>query len=214
MDVIVLTEAARRRFRHFCSLIDSGQYGSQFYYMVMTLVGQSLHDLRKVSKWSGRDDFGQSWDKAKFDHHSLPVFQARPAPDDHFSVRTAIQIGIQALEAIEELHSIGYVHRLGVFSYSEQNPQPRTQHMPTPSFRDIKPGNFSVGLAERNEQHKIFILDFGMCRKFTHDDGTLRRPRERVDFRGTPRYAPLNCHLKREYTRADDVESLVGNGCA
>lgn len=99
---------------------------------------------------------------------------------------TAIGASIQTLEAIEELHSIGYLHR------------------------DIKPGNYSVGLEERKELRKIFILDFGMCRRYVRPDGTLRRPRAAAGFRGTPRYAALRCHMNMEYCRADDVESWVG----
>ena len=35
--------------------------------------------------------------------------------------------------------------------------------------RDIKPGNYSIGLPESNEQNVIFLLDFGMCRKLVYD---------------------------------------------
>ena len=110
-------------------------------------------------------------------------FQARQS--EHFTMGTAIGVALQALEAIEELHSIGFLHR------------------------DIKPGNYSIGLPERNEQRRVFMLDFGMCRRCVHEDGTPRRPRQAAGFRGTPRYAALRCHLNAEYCRADDVESWV-----
>lgn len=32
----------------------------------------------------------------------------------HLSMGTAIGVGIQALEAIEDLHNIGYLHRFGI----------------------------------------------------------------------------------------------------
>lgn len=112
-------------------------------------------------------------------------FQARK--DEHFSMGTAIGAAIQTLEAIQELHSIGYLHR------------------------DIKPGNYSIGRPERRgEVRKIYILDFGMCRsvfliflsknllnyfrRYIRPDGTMRRPRAAAGFRGTPRYAALRCH--------------------
>ena len=48
MDVTVLQDAARQKFKHFCQIIDSGRYKERFYYLVMSLVGRSLHDIRKV----------------------------------------------------------------------------------------------------------------------------------------------------------------------
>jgi tau tubulin kinase len=108
----------------------------------MSLVGKSLHDMRKAR------------------------------PSEHFTMGTAIGTAIQTLEAIEELHSIGYLHR------------------------DIKPGNYSTGQAEqRGELRKIYILDFGMCRRYIKPDGVMRRPRTAAAFRGTPRYAALRCYM-------------------
>ncbi|KAH7729073.1 CK1/WORM6 protein kinase [Aphelenchoides avenae] len=126
-----------------------------FNYVVMTFVGKSLQDLRK-------EGAGQ-----------------------HMSMGTAISVGIQCLEALEDLHNIGYLHR------------------------DVKPGNYTVGRAELNELRKVYILDFGMCRKFTNDQGVIRKPREAAGFRGTVRYAPISCHLQRELCRKDDVEVWV-----
>uniref|UniRef100_A0A915NXL4 Protein kinase domain-containing protein n=1 Tax=Meloidogyne floridensis TaxID=298350 RepID=A0A915NXL4_9BILA len=129
---------------------------NDFFYLVMTLLGKSLHDLRKARK------------------------------SEHFTPGTAIGSAIQTLEAIEELHKIGYLHR------------------------DIKPGNYSIGLPDRKgDVRNIYILDFGMCRRYVRDDNTLRRPRSAAGFRGTPRYAALRCHMNMEYCRADDVESWI-----
>jgi tau tubulin kinase len=47
MEVFVLSELAKRGGRHFCKIEDKGRYGS-FNFVVMTLVGKSLQDLRKV----------------------------------------------------------------------------------------------------------------------------------------------------------------------
>ena len=141
----------------------------------MTLVGRSLHDLRKVSFLNNTNSF-------------LTLFNFQARKDEHFSMGTAIGAAIQTLEAIQELHSIGYLHR------------------------DIKPGNYSIGRPERRgESQRIYILDFGMCRlvflflfinkflfnhfrRYIRLDGTLRRPRSAAGFRGTPRYAALRCH--------------------
>ncbi|CAK5031928.1 unnamed protein product [Meloidogyne enterolobii] len=156
MDVTVLQDAGRQQFKHFARIIESGRYRNDFFYLVMTLLGKSLHDLRKARK------------------------------SECFTKGTAISAAIQTLEAIEELHKIGYLHR------------------------DIKPGNYSIGLPDRKgDVRNIYILDFGMCRRYVRDDNTLRRPRSAAGFRGTPRYAALRCHMNMEYCRADDVESWI-----
>ncbi|VDM50671.1 unnamed protein product [Toxocara canis] len=76
-------------------------------------------------------------------------------------------------------------------------------------FRDVKPGNYTVGRPEQNELRKIYILDFGMCRKFTNAQNVIRKPRAAAGFRGTVRYAPISCHLQRELCRKDDVETWI-----
>lgn len=154
MEVFVLTELTKRASKHFCKIEDKGRFGN-FNYVVMTLVGKSLQDLRKEN------------------------------PLQHFSMGSAIGAGIQTLEALEDLHGIGYLHR------------------------DVKPGNYTIGRAELNELRKIYILDFGMARKFTNDQGVIRRPRAAAGFRGTVRYAPISCHIQRELCRKDDVEVWV-----
>ncbi|KAI1715266.1 protein kinase domain-containing protein [Ditylenchus destructor] len=154
MEVSVLTELTKRASKHFCRIEGKGHFGA-FNYVVMTLVGKSLHDLRKEM------------------------------PQQHFSMGTAIGCGIQTLEALEDLHGIGYLHR------------------------DIKPLNYTIGRAELNELRKVYILDFGMARKFTNEQGVIRHPRQAARFRGTVRYAPVASHLQRELCRRDDVEAWV-----
>ncbi|KAI1715761.1 protein kinase domain-containing protein [Ditylenchus destructor] len=155
MEAHVLMELSKRDAgRHFCAIEDKGQIGG-INYIVMTLLGRSLQDLRLAR------------------------------PDRKFSMGTAISVGIQCLEALEDLHSIGYLHR------------------------DIKPGNYTIGRAELGELQKVYMLDFGMARRFAHPDGTIRKPREAAGFRGTLKYAPLSSHIQRELCRKDDIESWL-----
>uniref|UniRef100_A0A0N4ZY13 non-specific serine/threonine protein kinase n=1 Tax=Parastrongyloides trichosuri TaxID=131310 RepID=A0A0N4ZY13_PARTI len=155
MEVYVLTEVGKRNGRHFCKIEDKGHSNMGFNWICITFVGKSLQDLRKVG------------------------------PGQHLSMGSAIGVSIQALEALEDLHGIGYLHR------------------------DVKPGNYTVGRPELNELRKVYVLDFGMARKFTNDQGVIRKPRAAAGFRGTVRYAPLSCHLQRELCRKDDVESWL-----
>uniref|UniRef100_A0A0N4ZM89 non-specific serine/threonine protein kinase n=1 Tax=Parastrongyloides trichosuri TaxID=131310 RepID=A0A0N4ZM89_PARTI len=125
----------------------------EFSYVVMTFVGRSLADLRNEQK------------EKRFSHH------------------TAAATAIQCLEALEDLHNIGYLHR------------------------DVKPANYTVGRPEVGEFRKIYVLDFGMARKYIHEDGTIKQPRKCAGFRGTVKYAPISCHRQRELCRLDDCES-------
>ncbi|KAI3422031.1 hypothetical protein GPALN_012568 [Globodera pallida] len=102
---------------------------------------------------------------------------------DRFSPGTALGMAIQLLDAIKTLHSVGYLHR------------------------DIKPANATIGRPDSNEQRLLYLIDFGIARKFLREDGTQRRPRAATNFRGTPIYAPIAAHVNSEYSRKDDVES-------
>uniref|UniRef100_A0A7E4WCI0 Protein kinase domain-containing protein n=1 Tax=Panagrellus redivivus TaxID=6233 RepID=A0A7E4WCI0_PANRE len=130
MEVFVLTELKKANAKHFCDLLDRGRI-SVYNYVVMTLVGPPFHDLRKVYT-----------DKDK----------------QKFSLGCACSVGIKCIEAIEELHSVGYLHR------------------------DLKPGNFAIGKAD---PRKVIMLDFGMARKYINAQGKQRAPRWAAGFRGT-----------------------------
>ena len=94
-------------------------------------------------------------------------------------------IGIQSLEPLEVLH------------------------------RDVKPWNGKLNFSfftpvillvtidrkEIGEQGKIYMLDFGMARKYVKEDAppfTIHHLRER-----TVHYAPISCHVEREQSRKD-----------
>ncbi|CAJ0930385.1 unnamed protein product, partial [Mesorhabditis belari] len=152
--VMMALKNTRKKARHFCELADKGMTFN-FRYIVMTLVGKSIQELRAN------------------------------APMKKFSMGTALSIGKLCLESIEDLHDVGILHR------------------------DIKPGNYAIGRKEQHELRRIFMLDFGMARKFVKKDGVLRNPRIKAGFRGTVKYAPLACHVQREQSRKDDIESWL-----
>ncbi|KAK5982769.1 Serine/threonine-protein kinase [Trichostrongylus colubriformis] len=104
-------------------------------------------------------------------------------PKRKFSMVTSIRAAEQTLAGIRDLHMCGYIHR------------------------DIKPPNFAVGREEDGDQHTIYIIDFGLSRKYRTDDKDLRYQRIRVPFRGTTRYASIRALDSREQSRKDDVES-------
>ncbi|KAG7466096.1 hypothetical protein MATL_G00161230 [Megalops atlanticus] len=125
----------------------------RFNYVVMELQGRNLADLR------------------------------RSMSRGTFTVSTTLRLGRQILEAIESIHSVGFLHR------------------------DIKPSNFAMGRFPTTCR-TCYMLDFGLARQFTNSCQEVRPPRPVAGFRGTVRYASVNAHKNKEMGRHDDLWSL------
>lgn len=72
--------------------------------------------------------------------------------------------------------------------------------------RDIKPDNFAIG--REKHSHRIFIIDFGLAKKYMSSSGTHIRYREGKSLTGTARYASISTHLGIEQSRRDDIEAV------
>jgi len=72
--------------------------------------------------------------------------------------------------------------------------------------RDIKPDNFCVG--HNKTSNKIFLLDFGLAKRYIQRDGKHIPYREGKNLTGTARYASINTHLGIEQACRDDMESI------
>ena len=58
--------------------------------------------------------------------------------------------------------------------------------------RDIKPDNFAIGY--KNQSHRIFIIDFGLAKKFMNSRQEHIRFRDGKGLTGTARYASIFTH--------------------
>uniref|UniRef100_A0A8L7T029 Bm2845, isoform c n=2 Tax=Brugia malayi TaxID=6279 RepID=A0A8L7T029_BRUMA len=153
MDCLVLRGAEILKSSHFCKIFELGKVEGKFRFIIITMLGPSLHTLR-------------------ISHEK-----------NHFSLGTALRFAQQSLEALQDMHSIGFLHR------------------------DVKPSNFGIGRPETNDSHIVYIFDFGLARQFATRDKDCRIPRKSAPFRGTPRYASLCSHRKQEQSPKDDIES-------
>ena len=121
-------------------------------YMVMELMGPSLSQLREIQ------------------------------PNAVFSFSTTLRLGLSTLNAIQFLHSNGYIHR------------------------DIKPSNFVTDKSELTPQN-CYLIDFGEARRYKNEQGTKYAYRRNTRFHGTVRYASPNAHQGLDLSRHDDLWS-------
>ncbi|CAI5449839.1 unnamed protein product [Caenorhabditis angaria] len=138
--------------KHFVEFVDRGKSDElKCKFIVMSIVGPSLDDCRKKYR-------------VDLSHRSTPY-----------------NIAIQTLEAVRDLHNLGFLHR------------------------DIKPANFAVGIG--SEEPVVYMLDFGICRMFIDPKTKIHRaPRKKVKFLGTLRFASRACLKCEDQGRKDDLE--------
>lgn len=78
-------------------------------------------------------------------------------------------IGLQIIDRLQYMHNRKFIHR------------------------DIKPENFLLGTYEKC--NKIYVIDFGLSKKFIQKNGTHIPYKDNKSLTGTPRYASINNHL-------------------
>ncbi|CAK5059082.1 unnamed protein product [Meloidogyne enterolobii] len=101
-----------------------------------------------------------------------------------FTLGTAVRVALVTLEAIRELHEVcGFISR------------------------DIKAGNFVTGQTTSDDIRNIYLIDFGLCRRYKDANNNIIAARQDVGWRGTTRYGSRSAHQHQDLARRDDVES-------
>lgn len=122
-----------------------------YYYCVMDLRGPSLSKVRK-----------------EIDGKKM-------------SYETVLAVALEMLNAIEELHSKGYVHC------------------------DIKPSNFLLNL---NSDTLVSLVDFGLSEYYLNPrTKKIRKYEKHSHFTGTYLYSSVNIHKRKTYAPRDDLIS-------
>ncbi|KAH7720824.1 P34 protein [Aphelenchoides avenae] len=143
-----------------------------------------LSELQKLRRYR---HFPVIRDKARHDSINFCVFSPwgpclvelrRTRPNKKLSVGCGIGVAIQCLEALEDVHSIGY------------------------ALRDVCPANYAIGADKKDERH-VLLTDLGHAWKFKDDNGKLKKARENEQ---ADSYAPRNAFHSAELSRRDDIE--------
>uniref|UniRef100_A0A1I7UUK0 Protein kinase domain-containing protein n=1 Tax=Caenorhabditis tropicalis TaxID=1561998 RepID=A0A1I7UUK0_9PELO len=147
---------------------------------ILKLITEGKHFTKILDRGKKETDGGFFFLVMELVGKSLGDLKSERA-DKVFSFGTGLGVSMQCLEAVEELHKHGFIHR------------------------DLKPANYACGLDDK--KHLIYILDFGIARKYINAKKELKTPRETVGFKGTVRFASLACHYNTEMAPKDDCES-------
>ena len=95
-----------------------------------------------------------------------------------FSLKTVLQLLDQLFHAIEFVHEHGYVHR------------------------DISPNNLLMGRLTSQDAHRLYLVDFGLSKQYSHGPRFLPAGRQQFRFTqpivGTMRFASLHAHAGEE----------------
>uniref|UniRef100_A0A915BJ72 Protein kinase domain-containing protein n=1 Tax=Parascaris univalens TaxID=6257 RepID=A0A915BJ72_PARUN len=63
-------------------------------------------------------------------------------------------------------------------------------------------------ILEQKSMRRLFIVDYGLVRRFRRDDGQRVPQRAHVGFRGTMRYVSMRVHDRKEQGPSDDMIAL------
>jgi serine/threonine protein kinase len=116
----------------------------------------------------------------EYNYMVLPLFGDSLASKT-FSLIDSFSIGKKIVKILSFIHGKGLIHR------------------------DIKPDNFVFS----QDQRDIYIIDFGLCRKFIDNSNEHIEMKSGKTIIGTPNFVSVNVHNGIEPSRRDDLISVA-----
>ena len=98
-----------------------------------------------------------------------------------FSLKEVFSIGKELIKRLKYIHEKGLIHR------------------------DIKTDNILLSLCGK----KIYLIDFGLCRKYKDNSNNHIVMKSEKSIIGTPNFISTNIHNGLEPSRRDDLESIA-----
>ena len=152
----------------------------------MKPVGSVLIEWKVLQDLKGGEGIPEIYDKGKINQLNYMTTQLLGSnlsdlrkKLNYFSLATTTLILLQAMNRIEFIHEMGYLHR------------------------DIKPHQFLIG-----PDNKIYLVDFGIAKKYETEGHHIAFQTECLRA-GSSSYASINSHIGIRLSRRDDLESLV-----
>jgi serine/threonine protein kinase len=101
----------------------------------------------------------------------------------HFSINTILNLSIQMIEIIEQIHIRHIIHR------------------------NIKPENFVMGLNDNKKT--LYLIDFGLSKRFRNPKtGEHIKYKDGKNLIGTAKFSSIYTHFGIEQSRRDDLEGI------
>ncbi|GBN35091.1 Tau-tubulin kinase 1 [Araneus ventricosus] len=96
----------------------------------------------------------------------------------------------------------------GYGGYCSESQSYNTFLLPLSSTQNelVQNSNFAIGVEEKAK--RVYLIDFGLAKRYVYDSGELRSLRNKISFKGTSRYASANVLHGKDPGRRDDLISL------
>jgi serine/threonine protein kinase len=115
-----------------------------------------------------------------YNYMVLPLFRESLSLKT-LSIADASLVGQKIISVLKYIHVKGLIHR------------------------DVKPDNFVIS----QDENDIYIIDFGLCRKYIDDNNVHIEMKTGKTIVGTPNFISVNVHNGIEPSRRDDMISVA-----